>query len=63
MTTFLVTTAFVLFLAVWLLSSVIKTIERIKGHDRCYACKNKLKYSGGYASVCAKCGRTQPWAQ
>lgn len=63
MVNFIVIAILILLWAVWMLSFVTKHLQKWMGHDRCYSCKSKLKYANGYASVCAKCGRAQPWAQ
>jgi ribosomal protein L37AE/L43A len=46
--------------------SVGKAQERSKHHDRCNFCRARLKKAVGkasWATVCSKCGKTQPWAK
>jgi predicted RNA-binding Zn-ribbon protein involved in translation (DUF1610 family) len=47
-----------------LLNSMNKSIQKIKGHNRCVACKSRLKAANGvYATTCRKCGKVQPWVK
>jgi len=46
-----------------IIHSVMKTIQRTQGRDRCVSCKSRLKAANGkYATTCRKCGAKQPWA-
>jgi predicted RNA-binding Zn-ribbon protein involved in translation (DUF1610 family) len=52
-----------LFAISFCISSLSKSMQKLKQHNRCEACKSRLKaVNGQYALVCRKCGHTQSWA-
>ena len=54
----------VLILFLLAIGSMGRSFQRGMGRARCTHCDAKLKRQGrGYATVCAKCGRSQPWAK
>jgi hypothetical protein len=65
LTSVVVTVVVVLFLLAFVLRSVAKNAARFRGRNKCAFCGARLKWApqqGGYAGVCRKCGRQQPWA-
>jgi len=54
----------VIVLGAILITSITRASQRAKAHDRCSYCRARLKKAPGgtFATTCAKCGRTQPWA-
>ena len=43
-------------------NSINKSGQKMKHHDRCEACKARLKVTNGrYATTCAHCGAHQSW--
>jgi uncharacterized membrane protein len=56
-----------LFFVLWFVSkcmnSINKSSQKMKNHDRCEACKCRLKaVNGQYALTCRRCGHNQSWA-
>ena len=56
-----------LFFVLWFVSkcmnSINKSSQKMKNHDRCEACKCRLKaVNGQYALTCRRCGHQQSWA-
>jgi hypothetical protein len=60
-------------LLMWVANRFVKASQQAKGRGRCVYCRARLKFMGvgvagqagvnaGYAKVCSKCGREQPWA-
>lgn len=48
---------------VLIVGRIAKTVEVLKGHNRCKFCKARMKRAdGSYATTCRKCGKVQPWA-
>jgi hypothetical protein len=45
------------------INSMSKTAQKFKGHNRCEACRSRLKaVNGQYALTCRRCGHQQSWA-
>ncbi len=45
------------------ITSINKSMQKLKQHNRCEACKSRLKaVNGQYALTCRRCGHTQSWA-
>jgi DNA-directed RNA polymerase subunit RPC12/RpoP len=63
----------VILLIMFMANRFVKAAQKVQSHDRCRYCRARLRFMGvgksgqagikaGYATVCAKCGREQPWA-
>ena len=47
----------------WAAGSLNKSAQKVRGRNRCVACKSRLKaVQGRYATTCSKCSTRQPWA-
>lgn len=54
----------VLWILTKLLNSINKSGQKVRGRNRCEACKSRLRaVNGVYAGTCRKCGTRQSWTQ
>ena len=68
-----ITICIVILLIGFVINRGVSVSQRSAGHDRCAYCRSRLRFLGvgkagqkgqpaGFATTCAKCGKTQPWA-
>ncbi len=64
-TSVVITGVVILLIVSWVLGSIGRSVEKVRGRNRCQFCGARLKRDPkglGYSDHCSRCGRSQPWA-